>query len=195
MALLRRFSDRWLSRRPASTSTTHIWPTHDRRLRTADPTDGCRAGRGAPAGIEEHHEPCDDLRGAGRRTSLLSGVLDSEDTRVMQQALMALGMAIRWDLAAAADGGGGVRRSLAACGGRTAGRQQWHDDAIPRRHVGHRIRRYRLDGVPRMRARPIGDLLGALQQLGAGIESEAGNDCPPVRIRAVDCVAERHGGR
>jgi len=41
---------------------------------------------------------------------------------------------------------------------------------------------YILDGDPRMRERPIGDLLGALRQLGA--ELEATNNCPPVRIFA-----------
>src|SRR5262245_52441018 len=40
--------------------------------------------------------------------------------------------------------------------------------------------RYRLDGVPRMRERPIGDLLDALAQLGIRASSESGNGCPPV---------------
>lgn len=43
---------------------------------------------------------------------------------------------------------------------------------------------YRLDGVPRMRERPIQDLLDALQQLGVDARSESGNGCPPVIIRA-----------
>jgi len=42
--------------------------------------------------------------------------------------------------------------------------------------------RYRLDGVPRMRERPIDDLLGALNQLGVRATSERGNGCPPVII-------------
>jgi 3-phosphoshikimate 1-carboxyvinyltransferase len=42
--------------------------------------------------------------------------------------------------------------------------------------------RYRLDGVSRMRERPIGDLLSALEQLGITARSEAGNGCPPVWI-------------
>src|SRR5262245_24563180 len=41
---------------------------------------------------------------------------------------------------------------------------------------------YRLDGVPRMRERPIQDLLDALRRLGAEAVSEANNGCPPVRI-------------
>jgi 3-phosphoshikimate 1-carboxyvinyltransferase len=44
--------------------------------------------------------------------------------------------------------------------------------------------RYRLDGVPRMRQRPIGDLLEALGQLGVRARSEAGNGCPPVVVEA-----------
>jgi 3-phosphoshikimate 1-carboxyvinyltransferase len=41
---------------------------------------------------------------------------------------------------------------------------------------------YILDGEPRMRERPIGDLVDALHQLG--VELEATNSCPPVKIFA-----------
>jgi len=41
---------------------------------------------------------------------------------------------------------------------------------------------YVLDGEPRMRERPIGDLIDALNQLG--VELEATNNCPPVEIFA-----------
>lgn len=41
---------------------------------------------------------------------------------------------------------------------------------------------YILDGEPRMRERPIGDLIDALNQLG--VEMEAKNNCPPVEIFA-----------
>jgi 3-phosphoshikimate 1-carboxyvinyltransferase len=43
---------------------------------------------------------------------------------------------------------------------------------------------FRLDGTPRMRERPIDDLLAALVQLGASAASEAGNGCPPVVVTA-----------
>ncbi len=43
---------------------------------------------------------------------------------------------------------------------------------------------YRLDGVPRMRERPIQDLLDALKQLGVDARSECENGCPPVVIHA-----------
>ncbi|VAI69546.1 unnamed protein product [Triticum turgidum subsp. durum] len=41
---------------------------------------------------------------------------------------------------------------------------------------------YVLDGVPRMRERPIGDLVVGLQQLGADVDCFLGTNCPPVRI-------------
>jgi 3-phosphoshikimate 1-carboxyvinyltransferase len=44
--------------------------------------------------------------------------------------------------------------------------------------------RFRLDGVERMRQRPIGDLIDTLRQLGARIDCEAKPNCPPVVIIA-----------
>jgi 3-phosphoshikimate 1-carboxyvinyltransferase len=44
--------------------------------------------------------------------------------------------------------------------------------------------RYRLDGIARMRERPIEDLLDALRQLGVRAYSETGNGCPPVVVEA-----------
>lgn len=41
---------------------------------------------------------------------------------------------------------------------------------------------YRIDGIPRMRERPIADLLDALRELGADVVSETG--CPPVTVNA-----------
>ncbi|MEK7312389.1 MAG: 3-phosphoshikimate 1-carboxyvinyltransferase, partial [Chloroflexota bacterium] len=41
---------------------------------------------------------------------------------------------------------------------------------------------YTIDGVERMRQRPIGDLIDALKQLGVDVESLTG--CPPVTVRA-----------
>ncbi|MES2462626.1 MAG: 3-phosphoshikimate 1-carboxyvinyltransferase [Armatimonadota bacterium] len=39
-----------------------------------------------------------------------------------------------------------------------------------------------VDGVARMRERPMGDLIRALRQLGVDIESLGANGCPPLRI-------------
>lgn len=49
---------------------------------------------------------------------------------------------------------------------------------------------YRLDGIPRMRERPIEDLLIALRALGVDAQSETGNGCPPIRIQSQGL----HGG-
>ncbi|GBG78110.1 hypothetical protein CBR_g26047 [Chara braunii] len=51
--------------------------------------------------------------------------------------------------------------------------------------------RYVLDGVPRMRERPIGDLVDGLQQLGAKATCVLGSNCPPV---AVDAQGGLPGG-
>ena len=44
--------------------------------------------------------------------------------------------------------------------------------------------RYRLDGSPRMRARPIGALVGALQQLGGALGYDGAEGFPPVTMAA-----------
>lgn len=46
--------------------------------------------------------------------------------------------------------------------------------------------RFELDGVSRMRQRPIGDLLAALRQLGGNVRSlnSVADDCPPVLVEA-----------
>jgi len=46
------------------------------------------------------------------------------------------------------------------------------------------ISSYVLDGVPRMRERPIGDLVAGLKQLGADVDCFLGTNCPPVRVNA-----------
>jgi 3-phosphoshikimate 1-carboxyvinyltransferase len=114
--------------------------------------------------------------------SRLQGALDSEDTRVMYDALAALGIVLAWNRDR-------DEITVEGCGG------TWpcqHADLFVA-NSGTTMRflapllatgsgRFRLDGTPRMRERPIGDLLRALRQLGATIDSEAHNDCPPVSI-------------
>ena len=43
---------------------------------------------------------------------------------------------------------------------------------------------FRLAGTPRMRQRPILDLMQSLKQLGVNAESETGDGCPPVVVNA-----------
>ena len=115
---------------------------------------------------------------------MLTGALDSEDTRVMIEALRQLGIAIEHDPAAAT-----VR--VVGCGGRLPVEQADLYVANSGTTVrfltamlalGHGT--YRLDGTPRMRERPIFDLLDALRQLGGDAISEPDNGCPPVVVRA-----------
>ena len=122
-----------------------------------------------------------------RGPSYLTGVLDSEDTTVMLEAWQKLGIDIE---GSAAEGCLNVH----GCGGLLPSCQA--DLFIA--NSGTTIRfltaalsacegRFVLDGVPRMRERPIGDLLVALRQLGARVDSlnESNRQCPPVQIEAV----------
>jgi 3-phosphoshikimate 1-carboxyvinyltransferase len=116
--------------------------------------------------------------------STLAGTLDSEDTRVMIDSLGRLGIRVE-----TADDG----RTLAVhgCGGRipadradlyiaNSGTSVRFLTALAA--LGHG--KFRLDGTPRMRERPIQDLLDGLAQLGVRAESETASGCPPVVVHA-----------
>ncbi len=114
--------------------------------------------------------------------STLTGALVSDDTRVMIDALGELGISI-------AEENDGRTLQVEGCAGQIPEKiaDLWVGNS------GTTIRfltalaalgggRYRLDGVTRMRERPIGDLLEALNQLGAKAWSESSNGCPPVVV-------------
>lgn len=118
--------------------------------------------------------------------SHLTGVLDSEDTLVMIEAWRSLGVDI------AHDNQTHVAR-VSGTGGKLANRQANLFVA----NSGTTIRfltaalaachgEFVLDGVPRMRERPIGDLLTALRQIGGNCESRNAlhADCPPVALHS-----------
>jgi 3-phosphoshikimate 1-carboxyvinyltransferase len=120
--------------------------------------------------------------------STLSGALDSEDTQVMIAALGELGIGV-----ASSDAG----RTLVVAG--TGGRIPAVEAELFCANSGTTIRflaalatlghgEFRLDGVARMRERPIADLLDALNQLGAKAVSAAANRCPPVVVHANGLV-------
>lgn len=116
--------------------------------------------------------------------SRLTGVLDSDDTRVMIDSLRRLGLPLRFSPEA-------ELIEIEGCGGRWPARTaelfignsgtsiRFLTAALA---VGEGI--YRLDGIHRMRERPIGDLLETLRQLGAHAFSETNNACPPVILHA-----------
>lgn len=117
-------------------------------------------------------------------TSRLTGVLDSQDTRVMIDSLQRLGLTVRHDPESCVV-------DILGCDGHIPARSAdlWLENS------GTSIRfltalctlgsgRYRLDGNSRMRERPIGELVHALRQLGGDVVCELGTDCPPVVIQA-----------
>jgi 3-phosphoshikimate 1-carboxyvinyltransferase len=119
-----------------------------------------------------------------RGPSRLTGVLDSQDTRVMAAGLEALGITLRADWAAgtvSVEGAGGAIPAAAATIDCAASGTTMRFLAATC-GLGHGT--YRLDGTARMRQRPIGDLLEALRSLGVDARAESPGDCPPVVIRS-----------
>ncbi|MFM7291490.1 MAG: 3-phosphoshikimate 1-carboxyvinyltransferase [Planctomycetia bacterium] len=119
-----------------------------------------------------------------RGDSLLSGVLDSQDTRVMVAGLRALGIDLTADWprgeirVTGAAGAVPAAEALLDCA--ASGTTIRFLSAVCA--IGHGT--YRLDGTPRMRKRPIGDLLEALRSLGVDATAESPGGCPPVLIRS-----------
>lgn len=116
--------------------------------------------------------------------SELIGALYSDDTRYMAEALNGLGVRVTGDEVAASfqvDGGGGTFTVPAAdlFVGNSGTTMRFLTAALP---LGRG--RYRIDGVPRMRQRPIAPLIGALNDLGADVRSEYSTGCPPVIVEA-----------
>ena len=119
-----------------------------------------------------------------RGTSRLTGVLDSQDTRVMATALAALGFRLRADWPRGEilveGSGGSIPAAEATLDCAASGTTMRFLAAVCA--LGHG--RYRLDGTARMRQRPIGDLLAALRELGVDAEAGSPGECPPVTIHS-----------
>ena len=110
-------------------------------------------------------------------SSQLIGALHSDDTRYMAAALNALGLTVESDEANAGfriEGGGGTFSAPEAdlFVGNSGTTMRFLTAALP---LGRG--RYRIDGVPRMRQRPIAPLIAALNDLGADAYREAGTGC------------------
>ena len=117
---------------------------------------------------------------AGRST--IESALFSDDTRYMIEALRALGFKVESDE---------TQRRIEVEG--RAGEIPASSADLFVGNAGTAMRfilgfltlgrgRFRLDGSPRMRERPIGELLDALASLGVQAKSERGDRCPPVVI-------------
>lgn len=114
----------------------------------------------------------------------LTDALFADDTQRMMDCLRALGFSVETDEAQgeiAVFGRGGaipaVRGDLFVGNSGTTARF-----ITPVTALGHG--EYTIDGVARMRERPMGDLIRALRQLGVDAESLGANGCPPLRVRA-----------
>jgi len=112
--------------------------------------------------------------------TLVHGLLDSDDTRVMLDALRTLGCAVKHK---AADVeitglGGAASTSHAKLFLGNAGTAMRPLTAALAVRGGD----FELSGVPRMHERPIGDLVDALRQLGCEIQYLGVEGYPPLRI-------------
>ena len=115
-------------------------------------------------------------------TTVVHDLLDSDDTRVMLQALRQLGCGVQVQ---------GTTVTITGLGSRA-----WPTEAIEffMGNAGTAMRPltaalavhggdFTLKGVPRMHERPIGDLVDALRELGCTIDYLGNDGYPPLRVR------------
>ncbi|URD87712.1 3-phosphoshikimate 1-carboxyvinyltransferase [Musa troglodytarum] len=125
-------------------------------------------------------------------TTVVDNLLNSDDVRYMLAALRTLGLSVEDDVAT-------KRATVVGCGGQfPVGEESKQEVELFLGNAGTAMRpltaavtaaggnaSYVLDGVPRMRERPIGDLVAGLKQLGADVDCFMGTNCPPVRVNAM----------
>lgn len=115
-------------------------------------------------------------------TSLVTNVLFSDDTLVMVESLRRLGFSVDVDERAltigVAGGGGNIPAGSADLFVEAAGTAMRFLTAMVSLGSG----RFRLDGIQRMRERPIQDLIDALAMLGVSVSAARGR--PPVIVHA-----------
>jgi 3-phosphoshikimate 1-carboxyvinyltransferase len=131
------------------------------------------------------------LAGLADGETRVHDLLDSDDTRVMQVALRALGCAVTQDGEVCAVRGVG-------------GKLKEHDGKLFLGNAGTAMRpltaalallaardggRFELSGVARMHERPIGDLTGALRQLGCRIDDLGNPGYPPLAVSGPSPLA------
>ncbi|XP_026421585.1 3-phosphoshikimate 1-carboxyvinyltransferase 2-like [Papaver somniferum] len=124
-------------------------------------------------------------------TTVVDNLLDSDDIHYMLRALETLGLGVKEDKE-------NKRATVEGCSGKfPVGDVAKEEVELFLGNAGTAMRPltaavavaggngcYILDGVPRMRERPIMDLVVGLKQLGADADCTMGTDCPPVRINA-----------
>ena len=129
------------------------------------------------------------LAGLAEGTTLIHDLLDSDDTRVMLEALRVLGCGLVRDgeklrltgIAGKLGANGGQREAKLFVG--NAGTAMRPLAAALAVLVATQGGCFELSGVPRMHERPIGDLVDALRTLGCTIEDLGQPGFPPLRLR------------
>lgn len=123
------------------------------------------------------------LAAVSEGTTVVHDLLDSDDTRVMLDALRALGCGVRHDGAAVHVTGFGARGPVGQA------RLFLGNAGTAMRPLAAALALlggdYELSGVPRMHERPIGDLVDALRPLGCDITYLGQDGFPPLRIGAA----------
>ena len=114
----------------------------------------------------------------------IGGLLDADDTRVMREALRALGVRFNDTVITGVGGAFPVKQAELFLG--NAGTAFRPLTAALALSGGE----YRLAGVPRMHERPIGDLVDALRSLGARIDYLANEGFPPLAIHPGKVVVK-----
>lgn len=150
------------------------------------PTVGRVAGKVRPPGSKSISNRALVCAALAHGKSRLTGLLVSEDTEVMIDSWHRLGIHVEQQA-------GGTEVEVWGCGGVLP----VHQADLFVANSGTTIRfmtaalsachgNFVLDGVARMRQRPIGDLIEALQRVGVRCESfnTEHPDCPPVRLVA-----------
>jgi 3-phosphoshikimate 1-carboxyvinyltransferase len=123
--------------------------------------------------------------------SVLESVGLSDDTLICAEALRTLGLGVDIDPPHA-------RMAVTGCAGHVPpGPKELFtgDSGTATRFITALVAagrgQYRIDGSPRMRERPIQDLLDGLVALGVRAESVAGTGCPPVLVETAGLAGGR----
>jgi 3-phosphoshikimate 1-carboxyvinyltransferase len=129
------------------------------------------------------------LASISRNATEISGLLDSDDTKVMLAALRALGVRIAENQdSVVVEGVGGAfpakKGELFLGNAGTAFRPL---TAVLALSGGE----YKLSGVPRMHERPIGDLVDGLRGIGAKVDYLGNEGFPPLAIHAGKIAGSR----
>ena len=118
--------------------------------------------------------------------TVVHDLLDSDDTRVMLDALRALGCGVRSRAGSVTITGFGTRGPAAQA------RLFLGNAGTAMRPLAAALAvlggDYELSGVPRMHERPIGDLVDALRQLGCSVDYLGHDGYPPLRIGRADAL-------